>query len=68
MEIIFIISYIIGIIICILFTIIAWKTKDKEMWNTLPYGWLAMVLCGWVLGISVLLLMIYIVFIKPRFK
>jgi NADH:ubiquinone oxidoreductase subunit 6 (subunit J) len=68
MEIIFLTSYIIGIIICILFTVVAWKTKDKEMWNALPYTWLAMILGGWVLGICVLLSMIYIVFIKPRFE
>jgi predicted outer membrane lipoprotein len=68
MDIIFLISWIIGILICIAFTIVAWHTKDKETWNALPYGWIAMILCGWVLGFAVLFLMIYVIFIKPRFE
>ncbi len=67
-EIVFLASWVIGILMCIFFTILAWKNKDKEMWKTLPYVWLGMILCGWVLGISILFLMLYVVFIRPRFE
>jgi hypothetical protein len=68
MEIIFLISWIIGIMICIASTIVVWQTKDKEAWNALPYVWGVMFLCGWVLGFVALLLMVYVIFIKPRFE
>lgn len=68
MEIVFVISWVIGIIFCILSTVVAWQTKDKEMWNSLGFGWVGMVLTGWATGIPVLLLMLYIVFVRPRFE
>jgi hypothetical protein len=68
MDIIFIISWIIGILICITFTIVAWHTKNEEMWNSLPQVWFFMILCGWVLGFAILFLMIYVFFVKPRFE
>ncbi len=54
--------------ICIASTVVVWQTKDKEAWNALPYVWGVMLLCGWILGFAALLLMVYVIFIKPRFE
>lgn len=68
MEIVFLISWVIGILFCILFTMVAWQTKDKEIWDSLGFVWLVMMLTGWVTGIATLVLMLYIVFVRPRFE
>ena len=68
MEILFLISWIIGLTFCLISTVIAWKTKDKEMWGSLGYMWIGTILTGWATGFAILMLMIYVVFIKPRFE
>lgn len=68
MEILFLISWIFGLIFCLICTVIAWKTKDKEMWGSLGFMWIGVILTGWVTGFAILMLMIYVVFIKLRFE
>jgi hypothetical protein len=68
MGLIFLISWIIGILFCVATTIVAWQTKDKELIDLLPYGWVGMFLCGWILGIPILMLLIHLFFSEPRFK
>ena len=72
MEILFLISWIIGLIFCLICTVIAWKTRNqdinKEMWNDLIFMWIGVILTGWVTGFGILMLMIYVVFVRPRFE
>jgi membrane protease YdiL (CAAX protease family) len=60
MEIMFAVSWIIGLILCSIITFIVWKPKDKKKWNYLGYMWLIMVVFGWVLGFTVLIAAIYV--------
>lgn len=67
MEIVFLLSWIIGIMFSILFTGIAWTTKDKDAWSTVPFVWTGMILTGWVTGLAVFFLIIYVALSK-RFE
>ena len=68
METLFLISWIIGLIFCLISTVIVWKTRNKEMLDDLGFMWIGVILTGWVTGFAILMLMIYVVFVKPRFE
>jgi hypothetical protein len=48
MEIIFLISWCVGIIYAITFTLIGWTQKDDNMLNDSVRVWVLMILTGWI--------------------
>lgn len=70
-ETILLISYIIGFVLALAFSVTAWATRDRDMWNNSLYVWIAMILCGWVLGVVALAVIIIYVcsyIVEQRFK
>lgn len=63
---IFLISWIIGLVIAIIYSVYAWVTKDKEMWDDKSVIWVSMILFGWFAGIGFICVMIYAA-IESRF-
>lgn len=67
MEILLFISWGLSFLFSILSTIIIWKTKDKEGWNSLGFLWVGSILIGWALGIPIFGLMLYAI-LNKRFE
>lgn len=63
----FIISWILGIVLAIFFTTMAWITKDKEAWNASPYVFLVMIFTGYLTTIPILCA-ILLTSLNKRFK
>jgi sterol desaturase/sphingolipid hydroxylase (fatty acid hydroxylase superfamily) len=66
MEIMFAVSWIIGLILCSVITFIGWNTNNKEMLISMGYMWVVMIVFGWVLGISALMAAIYVALVPEE--
>jgi hypothetical protein len=60
MEKLFIISWIISLIISIIYTFFTFKKRTIEMFNILLIVWFATITCGYILGFVFLVFFIYI--------
>jgi len=60
----FITSWIIGLVIMAIGTVMFWKESDREYQKILMYSWFMLILTGWILGIPIFLLMLYVVLLK----
>ena len=49
MWLLFLISWVVGLIMVISFTIVAWIKKDKEGWDMVPIMFIVFLLIGWLI-------------------
>ena len=54
MYIVLLISWILGIAVSIVFTIVAWVTKNKQAWETAPYLFAVTILTGYITTIPII--------------
>lgn len=64
MEIIFIISWVLMLIFALCYTFIPFESKDTE---GIIITWVSTLLIGWALGIVLLMLLLYLLIVKPKF-
>jgi ABC-type methionine transport system permease subunit len=60
MSTVLLISWFLGIVISIVFTIGAWVTKNKQAWETAPYFFAVMLLTGYITAIPIIAAVILI--------
>ena len=62
----FLISWVVGLIMVISFTIVAWIKKDKEAWDMIPIMFIAFLLIGWLITFP-FIIALFIIKLNERF-
>ena len=67
MGIFFLVSWILGMVLTIFSAILAWVSKNKNLWETIPYMFLVALLTGYITTIPIICAIV-ILSLNKRFE